>query len=486
MYTAVTILAIGFLSPYLILISQFSLDFSFNSEDFFWALKNSCLQALGSGILSLVLGVWGGLGLLWTSRVLSVRSHFWLEKALLLPSMLPSLFVITACLGFIEPFPFGKLGIVIIHSVMNVGLVSVLFSHICLNKLGSLGALSLIEGATKRQFFRVGILGYLGSDLFYLFMFIFAISMSSFNVPLMVGGSSGTTLEVLIYENLVIDRNWPAAIALSVLQLLLIGGVSLFARTPTIDSVSKSDFRVLELAEQRWGLAFPLGALLMVLIPPLLSVPKGFLQLQNLGIHWAELLIPVGYSALLGLVTGAWLAIMAIAASISFELSGWRRFLMMYIPPGSIFVGIAFFVLGSWVRLPMSLEIIIGLGIVFFAGLFRLAMISPLSALIQQIEVAQVLGAKPGVILVQILLPQVVKQIMFMAGIGSMWACGDFALSSILSTEDFHLALVIKSLASSYRLDAAQLLMFLLYMVALSCFFFWWRLGDVLSRKLNR
>jgi thiamine transport system permease protein len=178
--------------------------------------------------------------------------------------------------------------------------------------------------------------------------------------------------------------------------------------------------------------------------------------------------------------------LLLMVVCLAYEFSRWRRLLLSYMPPGAVLVGFAYFILEPILRLPLALQLILGLGIVFFASLLRLSVAGTLSGLLPQIEVAEVLGASPTMVFQRVLLPPLIKPLMFTAGMASMWASGEFALSSILSSEDFHLALVIKSWASSYRLEAAQALMFLLYLVALVCFYFWWRLGDVLSRKLTR
>ncbi len=361
-----------------------------------------------------------------------------------------------------------------------------MFSHICFQKLGSLGALSLVEGASRWQFFKAGILGYLLPDLFFVSLFIFAVSLVSFNVPLLVGGSSGTTLEVLIYENLVINRNWAESISLSLIQMSIVGLVSLLKRPSHIGMDSRNEEQVLELAEWKWGLVIPLLAVGVVLLPPLFAIPNGLRQLKFLEFNWGLLLTSVLNSFLLGLSTGALLFLLGMGACLGQELGWWRRVMLLYLPPGAILVGFSFFILSQWIVLPIFMQIVVGLAVVFFAGLYRLSLASPLANLNNQIEVAKVLGASTFKIFQVVLLRPMLKPVVFIAAIGSMWACGDFALSSILSSEDFHLALIVKSLASSYRLDAAQTLMFILYLVSLCCFAFWWRLGDVLSRKLNR
>lgn len=480
------ILSVILIGPYGLLLSQYSLDFQFDTEDFWWAFKNTVFQSLGSALFSVSFGVLGGMGLLWLRRQARGRTYFFLEKALLFPAILPSLFVIIACLGFIEPFPYGKIGIIIIHTVMNIGLISVMFSHLCSQKLASLGALSLIEGASRWQFFRAGVLGYLAPDLVYLFLFVFSMSMVSFNVPLLVGGSSGTTLEVLIYENLVINQNWSAALALSLIQILLLSFISLLSRPSHVGFDLRGEPQVLELAEWKWGLVFPVGALAMMVLPPLAAFPRGLVQLKAIDFQWWTVMVPMLNSLLLGLASGLTLFLLMMGAAFAYSSKGWQRFLMFYLPPGPVLLGFAFFILAQTLPLPIGVQIVLGLAVMFFVSLYRLSLASALASLKSQIEVAQVMGASAGQIFVSVVFPQIMQPLVFACGIGSMWASGDFALSTVLSSEDFHLALMVKSLAGSYRLDAAQALMFLLYGVSLLAYLFWWRLGNVVGRKFNR
>lgn len=482
---AIFLLGAFFLSPYGLLISQFSLDLSLDMENFWWALKNTLLQAFGSGFFSVVLGVPGGLGLLWLKRQVGEQKFLWFERGLLLPNMLPSLFVIVSCLSFIEPFPYGKAGIILLHTIIHTGLVSVLFARVCLSKLGTLGHLALVEGASRWQFFKVGVLGYLRVEMVYLFVFVFVICMVSFNIPLMVGGTSGTTLEVLIYENLFIEHNWSESLTLSLVQISIVGALSLLRTPSQLGSDLRNQENLLRLAEWRWGVVFPFVCLMIIMIPLFISLPHGWQQLQAMGFDWSQSLWPAMNSLCIGVGTGLVLVAISVVACMGYEFSFWRGFLFVYLPPGAVLMGFAFFILNQWVVFPVGIQVVLGLSLMYFTALFRLSLVAPLASLLKQIEVAQVCGASTVETFKKILLPQMIRPITLVAAIGSMWACGDFAISSILSSEDFHLALIVKSLASSYRLDAAQVLMLALYLLAALAFWVWWRLGDVLGRKLN-
>lgn len=486
----IIIFVLIFLGPYAILLSHFSLSFKTSLAELLIVLQNTFLQATGSGLLSVGLGILGGLGLLWLGRVTSTRLYFWIEKIILLPNLLPSLFVILSCLGVIRPFPFGIVGVIVIHSLVNIGLVAILFKTLCLQKLRPLAQLSLIEGASTWQFFRVGVLGYLKMDIIYLFLFVFSISLISFNVPYMIGGPSGATLEVLIFEKLVIHHSWSDALGLSFIQMALIGIVSFLSHQTNWNEGTSFEDTACELLEWKWGLIFPILAVVIILFSPLQSLSNGIKQLEFLNVSLTELINPIYNSFQIGLGGGILIFGLSLLACYGFS-SKWVRGLSQYfLSPGPVLLGFAFFLIQPYLNKynllnSLSLQIMIGLSILYFWTLYRLALASALKNLNRQIEVAQVLGASPWMIFSQIIFPQVIYPITFLCGLGSMWICGDFAFSRVISSSDFHLALIIKSLASSYRLDAAQVLVLMLYVISLGLFIFWWRLGHVLNRKFN-
>ena len=72
-----------------------------------------------------------------------------------------------------------------------------------------------------------------------------------------------------------------------------------------------------------------------------------------------------------------------------------------------------------------------------------------------------------------------------LAGIASFWAVGDFALGKLLLPQDVTLSLLIESLLSSYRLNAAMALMSLLLVLGICCYLFFWSLQFVYSKARN-
>lgn len=122
-------------------------------------------------------------------------------------------------------------------------------------------------------------------------------------------------------------------------------------------------------------------------------------------------------------------------------------------------------------------KIIVALALISFPLLFRWLGQASLESLNEQILIARSLGAAWSKILFEIVLPQRASVFFRMAGLGALWACGDFAVSSILAEGDQTWALWIQSLVDSYRLDLATLMTIPMFVLGLLCYGFFVKAG---------
>ncbi len=88
-----------------------------------------------------------------------------------------------------------------------------------------------------------------------------------------------------------------------------------------------------------------------------------------------------------------------------------------------------------------------------------------------QVTTAYTLGARKSAILFEILWPQAAGPVLRAAGLGALWASGDFAVSGILLGPGETLPLVIEDLLGHYRLESATVLLWPLAAVGLSLYF---------------
>ena len=147
------------------------------------------------------------------------------ELALLLPNMVPPLFLILALLSWVTPwaaFPYGIGAVIAAHVLMNAGLVAVSLDRLVHSKLGGMTETAGVLGASKRQFWTQVAWPYLKGDVACVFLFVFSLCFTSFSIPLILGGRQAATLEVAIYDTIRIDGRWDLAVVMALCQSLIL------------------------------------------------------------------------------------------------------------------------------------------------------------------------------------------------------------------------------------------------------------------------
>lgn len=468
--------------PFLFLILKFPLQFRLDLDEMVWAFSNSFWQAFGSAGFSLILGLWGAFGLV----CFSDRTHrLWrtlFEVLLLLPNFVPALFVLLSVLNFVDPFPMGLPGIILVHTLMNWGMVAVLAARLFEQRLGGMAELALIEGVSFWKFLRQVFFPLLWKDLSYLWLLVFAICFSSFSVPLVVGGGRGTTVEVLIYERIRFSSDWSEAVLLAVLQTVFL----LMLSWVLISSGSRplTQLRNLSLLRMRTGVAAILIFTTVFISGYLEGLPEGFERLHELKDLVGEIAWAACGTFVLCLLAGSFSLILLMGLAGLMPSRWLSTFLTGYTAPSSALAGFALMALGpnggAWplVKIPIALVLI------FLPALWRMGWQRQIESIEGQKQVAQTLGASDWQIWRRIVVPQLAPQAGTMAGIASVWAGGDFAISRLMASTDLTLGMMTETLISSgYRLGLATWMSLLLLFVVVISFLLFKGIGYVLSRK---
>ena len=502
---------------------------------------NTFFQSLGSALLSLGLGFYGARGMLY------LRNHFFwkkfyrfLELWVLLPNFLPALFLILPVLKWIWPltsslsasasasasavafqgggletswisewmgltwrFGLDLLPLIIVHTLANTGLVSVGLARIMQQKSGNFALLAQVEGASFGDLFWPLVL-YLKRDLFLLGFFVFTLSFSSFSAPLLLAGERGVTLELLIYQKLR-GGDLSQALSLAFLQslfLLSLGGLLWWFRSSSSSSSSsfwvgetetkkihQGNEKISPLLVSSRGWFIPCSLTLWVVFAQGWGFIEGWRQLQALdvmkeGLFWTSLWGTLRLGLLTGIIVYG-LLLLLLFLSPQKKL---QNFLLAYTTPSASLTGLAFFLffpstLEAWGWSGGFWKLALSLCLCFFPYLYRLHWHGQLQNFQRQREVALTLGAGRGPLFFSILLPQSSSLAAYMAGIAAFWACGDFALSSLLAGEETHLALLMSHLLTRHHVLAATALAPLLLFISLLCYFVFWFLGYVHRKK---
>ncbi len=450
--------------------------------ELFWAFKNTFLQALLSAVSSLILGIWASFGILNFSSGKS-RLRLVLEVACLVPNFLPPLFILLSVLNVVDPFPMGILGISLVHTVMNFGLVAVLFTSIIESKVGGVAELSYVEGASRWQFISKGLLPMLKKDLWLLGLFIFVVCFGSFSVPLIVGGGKGTTLEVLIYEKIRLSSDWGSAVFIAALQSLFIFGLSLIVGRGKGSLAARH--ANLSLLRTRSGIAIIVAISLMYLTGYVQGLIAGFGMMSTLYEYQSALIWSFLGSIVIGMSVGVLCYSGLMLIAYCWPKPWFDKFLNGYVAPSTSLACFSLLILTPNDGVFPFLKIPVALVLLSLNGLFRMGWDSELRSLESQLNVAYAMGASPLQIFREVMFPQISAKAGVLAGIGAVWACGDFAVSRILAHRDLSIAMMTETLMSSYRLNQATVLSLLIIVAGIVCFALCVGGSRVLRRKFT-
>ncbi|MEK2689904.1 ABC transporter permease subunit [Bdellovibrio sp. GT3] len=468
--------------PFLFLVAQFRPHELPDMAEVFWAFKNTLFQAVLSALGSVFLGVWASFGILNFAGG-KHRLRLVLEVLCLIPSFLPPLFIILSVLNIVDPFPVGSIGIALIHTVMNFGLVAVLFTGIVENKIGGVAELSWIEGSSRWQFIRQGLIPMLKKDLWLLGLFVFVVCFGSFSVPLIVGGGKGTTIEVLVYEKIRLSSDWSGAVFLAAMQSLFIFALSMIVGRGK-GSPGKR-IANLSILRMRSGIAIIVAVSLMYITGYFQGLVAGFGMMSTLYEYQSSLAWSFLGSIFIGVSTGllCYGGLMLIA--YCWPKPWFEKFLNGYVAPSTSLACFALLILSPNEGIFPFLKIPVAMLLLSLNGLFRMGWDSELRSLESQLSVAYAMGASPSQIFSEIMFPQISGKAGVLAGIGAVWACGDFAVSRILAHRDLSIAMMTETLMSSYRLNQATVLSLLIVLAGLICFFICIGGSRVLRRKFT-
>lgn len=432
-------------------------------------LLMSLAQAGCSALLALALGILMTMGAL-TIRTSKVEKA--LEFWLLIPNLIPQLFLILAVLNLSLWLPFLRpsfTSVILTHALLNSGLVALALLRLLGSKLSGFLDLAVVEGASRRMIWIEVIVPSLKSELLFLFLFVFSVCLTSFSIPLILGGLSVSNFEVLIYQTLRTNSDWSKALDYALIQILVIASFALFIPKPRWSWVG-STTRWQQLGLRRF-------VPLTVLPSAVLVLGWGIGILQSLQHYVREdLFFDPALAAITTFIVafGTGFATLVLCVWISYIWPHPRLavFMKSYLTPSSAVTGFALLLLpgqgGNWPLVKM----IAALTMVSFPLLFRWIGQAALESLEEQILVARTLGASWSQILFEIIWPQRAPVFFRMAGLSSLWASGDFAISSIVAEGHRTWALWIDSLMNSYRLDLASLLTIPLFAMGLFCYAF--------------
>lgn len=471
-------LAILLLSPYLIWtfrITEWTIP---SAAEWTPALVAAFSQAAMSSICSLLVGwlffvalqTWG-----------PGRRRTWIEFSLLLPNMVPPLFVALGLLNLFSfggHFPYGMGAVIAAHVLLNSGMVAIALDRLVHSRLGGMAEICWVMGASRHLFWRKVAWPYLRADLACLFLFVFSLCFTSFSLPLLLSGDRASTLEVVIYDVIRVEGRWDKAVLLAAFQtgiLLLIAWLlpqPFWPPRPTRDNLVY--------------LAWKKGRGLVFLPAAILFVGWVWGSIRGLLFDWdSNLILNLGEAILTTIIIGFSVGLLHLLLFVCIAFvsphSRLRRFLNGYLSPSPVITGFALLLLPGEGDVWSILKVIFALTLISLPLLYRWIVHSALAGVSGQISMARTLGASWENILFEIVWPQISPPVMRACGLAALWASGDFALTGILAGDVQTLPLIMDNLIGSYRMEIAQVLMLPLVAIGISLYYLFIRMGRYVS-----
>lgn len=462
-----------FSSPYFLLLEQFEVWQTPDFAEFIWALENSFLQALGSTALAALIGFFLVPGCWYFQRKWRTLSS-WL---LLLPSLLPPLFILLVFFSALDPFPIGIPGVILVQGFMYGGFCAAELADRIENRLSGLTDVAKVFGA-KRLFFLRKSWGLYSSEVFSLLFGIFLVCFTSFSIPVLVGGGRGTNLEVLIYEKLRLGQQTGQALFIVMVQSLILLPF-IFLRNDRQKIERKSDSAISFLSS-KISAVFLILYVVFFMLPIVLNLGSAFRAISEIEGLWSQIAEFLPFTVLTSMTAGFLCLLLCLVFGLYFPQNYLNQFSRSWLMPGAVFIGFAFW---PWVDSATTTIYTLALFLLFFLSAYRIFVSRQLELLLGQIEVGHVVGASSFLIWRQIVVPQIWRQSCLAAGIVSVWSIGEFALGQVMLSQTASWAQLSESLLASYRTDAALGVGIMTLFVGFLMFLFFRGVGHVFDFK---
>ena len=441
---------------------------------------NTFVQAFLSALICLFIGLIGSLGLV------RYQNKNFLEMFILLPSFFPALFVIFSLLTVFSflpfSFPYGLLGILIAHTVMYSGLVSVMLARSLKESCGPQLVLATLFGHSQKDVFFHVLLPNIKKDVFTVFLMLFCLCFGSFSIPLVLSGGKWATIEVAIYEMIRFEGDLASAAFFSFYQIFILLFFIYFI--PQFKH-NKNTWSWQEIGS-KWLICLPLTITIGLVCSCFADLVVGWSSFSLVLSEPLLLMKSLGGTLLIGFLTG--LIILFFLSLIAFVGPSLflDKFYLLFMLPSTAVVGFSLLFLSyywQWDLRSLAQVVFLnsaGLSLLFLGGLYRWKWSGEVFRLTQQRQLASLMGHGHWSIFSHIVWPQSKFLAFHLAGISSFWAAGDFALSlMIFKDSSGTLGLLLNSMISSYRFAGAS---WVLLLMLLSGYFMWFCFRYVICR----
>lgn len=433
---------------------------------FFYVLLQSGLSAT----ISVLIGIMIAVSYVQSSHFL--RGTIYLG---LLPQILPTIIIIFSyfkLLSYQGIYPQSFFHIVVLHVLINIGLVCFLIHPHLIEQLEKKAHLYLGLQIPKWKYFSLVIIGSLPSVIFYIWILVFSFSITSFSVPLLLSGKVPSSFDYIIYVRGYIDGDWASASVLGIIELIFLGSL-FFLKSEKITYYPKnSNLQIFKVDKNKYKFLAS-GFIFLNLFPVLMIILSvTYFSLSDLKIAFLNLKNVIFVLGQNTFFLTAWtlffysLIFWTQAYLLKYkEARIFHRFFWSLTPVLIAFVllSIANFISDNViVRLMMTG---LTLALFIFPLVFKFWILPEYKSLNQFYQRAEILDISYDKIYEEVIIPYMGRLFKASFAYVLLFSVGDFAISSILLSDLPTLGLSIKNYIQSYQLVEAQVLALLLVLI---------------------
>jgi len=444
------------LLPFLFFAWKFKFQVELNFSELWWALKNSVYQSTLAAFFVIALAIPMSFGL----AALQGRWRMFVCRLLLLPQILPVLYTALIVFTIVNPFPMGSAGIIILFSVVNLGLATVLLDQAATSKLSSLAITAEVYSLRRFKFLTKIYLPVMFADLLQIFFLVFVFCMSSFSIPLLAGDGRAVNLEILVFEKVFIDNNWAAGFGVSLVQSIFVFAMSalLMESAGATGALTNTNLQPSRLLRSKFFLFLVVGFLVVYVAGYGFGLIKSLSHLKFISTFSSEILAATWFSlkCLLGFI---------LVNFCLLYLCLWDYIKCRRLNPALHLISLSTVVAGFAIYLffPTSsdydvVKLLLGASILLFAPLFKLFVQGPLEGLSRQLQVAEIFGLPPKSVIIEIIIRQLHSTFFLWLSVLCVWFASDYAVSRAVGIQTQTLGLMAQGFLSSYRMQASFLM----------------------------
>ncbi|MDW8189778.1 MAG: hypothetical protein RMK80_02270 [Pseudobdellovibrionaceae bacterium] len=393
-----------------------------------------------------------------------------LQYLLMIPWVLPSLYHVSIYYQFFYWMKPGELAVGIIQGLSLSGVVALIFLK-TYHYFQGLVINSAIFGVPFHRFWG-HFIPLFKTDVRHIVSLATLIGLTSFSVPLAIGGVDRVNLEVFLFQQMKFAwGDWIIPVTLLSQFFLIIIVESILLKNEK--SVGGAQFAVFSVTKSisQYGSIMGLVALVfyvVIYLYPCLDQVYSFVRfiLKSFDRELVRSLIPslVVSMKLTTILFFCFFLGLTIYSFTHIVAGFWRP--IQFVP-----VSTALTCLGLWTLqkyLPMNVLLVYAYLVLFCPILIRMGLGNSLNRLHDQIMMARILGRGYGMIFWRVVFPQAKSILIGLAAVGACWALFDYGIIRFfISQAQGSLAVTVQSWFASYRYFEAKALMGFLFLLSI-------------------